>query len=472
MKKLVLIILMILVSIQLFSYNFGKNKIQNSKLEWEMIESLHFDIYYPSHNKEFGKLAVLIAEEAYYHIKKDFQKPIMSRIPIILYKSHDDFEATNVIGALLGEGVGGFTETAHNKVAVPFDGDYKKFEEVLTHELTHAYVNEMNKNRSKMLTLNMLPFWFQEGLPEFEAVHGESVYNNMFVIDLLINDKIGNLGMIGGYYAYRLGESFLVFVDEVYGRNKVMELFYAIRYNKNSDTAFKKIFDEDFEQVQLRWKNYLKRKYYPQFAEYNIPQEVFLKMTKHEKEGSSLNYAPRFSPDGNEYIYFSNRNLKTDIWKGSILGLKKNKKILSGESTGDFEEFHYLRNNLAWFPGGEKYAIVSKTSFADKLYIIDVKSGKSSRELEFSEFDAIFEIDVSNDGNRIVFSGQKDLKSDIYIYDLITDEITTITDDQYFDSQPHWSPDDSKITFTSERTFNEDAYANQIFSKLSTDIFY
>ena len=472
MKKFVLTTLMILVSFQLFAYNFGKNKIQNSKMEWKKIESLHFDIYYPSQNKEFGKLAVLMAEEAYYHLKKDFQRPIMNRIPIILYKSHDDFEATNVIGALLGEGVGGFTETAHNKVAVPFDGNYKKMEEVLTHELTHAYVNGINNNRSRLLTMNNLPFWFQEGLPEFEAVHGESVYNNMFVIDLLLNDRIGNLGMIGGYYAYRLGESFLVFVEEEYDRNKVMELFYAIRFNRNTDTAFKKVFGKDFEQIQLRWKNFLKRKYYPQFAEYDIPHEVFSRLTDHSKDGSSLNYAPRFSPDGNSYIYFSNRNLKTDIWEGSILGLKKNKKILSGESTGDYEEFHYLQNNLAWFPDGNKFAFVSKTSFADKIYIVDNETGKASQKLEFSEFDAIFEIDVSNDGDKIVFAGQKNLKSDIYIYDLITEEITAITDDQYFDNQPHWSPDDSKITFTSERTFNEDAYAEQIFSKLSSDVFY
>ena len=71
---------------------------------------------------------------------------------------------------------------------------------------------------------------------------------------------------------------------------------------------------------------------------------------------------------------------------------------------------------------------VSKTSFADKIYIVDNETGKAFQELEFPEFDAIFEIDISNDGNKIVFAGQKNLKSDIYIYDLVTEEITAITD--------------------------------------------
>ncbi|MCF7858986.1 MAG: BamA/TamA family outer membrane protein [Candidatus Cloacimonetes bacterium] len=472
MKKPLSILLFLALFIQLSAYSFGKNKVQSSKLNWEKIETLHFDIYYPENNKEFGKLATLVAEEAYYHIKEDFKQPIMNRIPIIMYKSRDDFEATNVISNILGEGIGGFTETAHNKVVVPFDGDYKKMEKILTHELTHAYVNELNNRRSRIIALNILPFWFQEGLPEFEAVHGNSVYNNMFIIDLLLNDRIGNLSMIGGYYAYRLGESFLIFIEDEYGRNKVIELFYAIRYNKNSNAAFKKIFGEDFDAIQLKWKNYLKRKYYPDFAEYEIPYEIFTRNTDHTEDGSSLNYAPRFSPNGTDYIYFSNKNLKTDIWQRSILGIKKNKKILSGESTGEFEEFHYLRNNLAWLPDGKHYALVSKTSSGDKIYIIDLETQKAVQEFSFPGFDAIFEIDFSNDGNKIVFTGQQNLKSDIYIFDINTKEITAVTDDQYFDSQPHWSPDDKKIVFTSERTLNEKGDPDQIFSKLTSDIYY
>ncbi len=471
MKKNILVLLILVVALDLFSYSFGKNKIQQPGTKWSKIETLHFDIYFLRGDDQFGKTAALIAEEAYYHIKKDLKTPVKNRIPVIFYKSHQEFETTNIIFPLLNEAVGGFTESARNRIAVPFDGSYKKMEEIFVHELTHAYVNELNRNRNRFLNLSGLPFWFNEGLPEFEAIGGEDVYNNMFVIDLLFNSTIGDLNMIGGYYAYRLGESFLVFIEEEYGREKVIDLFYAVRYNNNLDVAFKKVFGKECLEVQLIWKNYLKRKYYPDFARFEIPYEVFERKTDHTKDGSYLNFAPRFSPSGEEFLYFSNKNIRTDIWKGNSLGLRKNEKILNGETTGKFQEFHFQRNNFSWFPDGERFAFVSKTSTGDKLYIMNLETGKLVYEFSFPGFDALYEIDVSKDGKKIVFAGQKDIKCDIFIFDISSEEIEQITDDFYYDSQPRWAPDDSKIVFTSERCENSNTARNQVFSKLTSDIF-
>ncbi len=472
MKKYILILIILFISVQIFSYSYGKNKIQSSKLKWSKIETLHFDIYFQKGENQFGKTVALIAEEAYYYIKQDFKTPIKNRIPVIFYKSHQEFETTNIIFPLLSEAVGGFTETARNRIAVPFDGSYKKMEEIFVHELTHAYINELNKSRNRFLNLTGFPFWFQEGLPEFEAVGGEDVYNNMFVIDMLINEGIGDLSMIGGFFAYRLGESFLVFVEEEYGRDTVVELFYALRYNSTADVAFKKVFGMEFKDIQLQWKNHLKRKYYPYFADFDILYEVCERKTDHKDDGSFLNFAPRFSPDGNDFLYFSNKNIRTDIWKGSTLGLYKSEKILNGETSGKFEEFHFQRNNISWFPDGERFAFVSKTSFGDRIYVMNFKSGEIVYTFSFPEFDAIYEIDVSKDGKKIVFAGQKDLKNDIYVYEIETGKITQITNDHYYDNQPRWSPDDKKIVFASARTINESAKRDQVFSKLTGDIFY
>ena len=469
MKRIVVFIF-IFLTIQLQAYSFGKNKVQVDKTDWSKIETMHFDIYFPRNENKFGKIAALMAEEAYYHIKADFNSPVKGRIPIIFYKSHQDFETTNVIYSILGEGVGGFTESAKNRVAVPFDGSYKALEEVLTHELTHAYINDMNRNRNRFMNLSGLPFWLQEGLPEFESVHGEDVYNNMFVIDLLINEKVPNLDQIGGYYAYRLGESFLTFIDAEYGRDTVIELFFALRYNSTAELAFKKVFDMEFEEVQKRWKNYLKRNYFPDFDKYDIPYEVFEKKTDHQKDGSSMNYAPSFSPDGNSYLYFSNKNIRNEIWYGSTLDLKKNKRIMKGESSGKFEEFHFRKNNISWFPDSNRFAFVSKTSYGDRIYVMDQETYKLVYTIAIPGFDAIFEIDVSPDGQQIVFSGLKNEQSNIYIYNIVSEEVEQITDSDYYDSQPRWSNDGTKIVFTSERTIYEEGI--HVFDALSSDIFY
>jgi Tol biopolymer transport system component len=470
MKKVLLFAIIMLLAFNISAYNFGKNKIQADGIAWSVLETMHFDIYYQKGEDDFGRAAALMAEEAYYHIRNDMSNPIRHRIPIIFYKSRQDFETTNVIYPLLSEGVGGFTESAKNRIAVPFSGSYKALEEVLIHELTHAYINDLNRNRNKFMKLTGLPFWFQEGFPEFESVHGEDVYNNMFIIDLLVNDGIPYLDEIGGFFSYRLGESFLTYIEAEYGRDQVINLFYALRYNSTSDLAFKKVFDLEFKEIQKRWKNYLRREYFVHYDSYNIPYEVFEQKTDHEKDGSYMNYAPRFSPDGKNYVYYSNRNIRNEIWLGQTLDLKKNERIVKGESTGKFEEFHFQKNNLSWFQDSERFAFVAKTSNGDKIYGINYLDGSIVNTISLPEFQSIYEIDISHDNNKIVFCGQKNEQTDIFIYDLQTKEVTQITNDHYYDRQPTWSADDSKIAFASERSFIEGK--KHVFDNLSSDIYY
>ncbi|MFC1898142.1 peptidase MA family metallohydrolase, partial [Candidatus Cloacimonadota bacterium] len=470
MKKFLLIVITLILAVNISAYNFGKNKIQADGISWSVIETMHFDIYYQKGEDDFGRASALMAEEAYYHIKKDLDSPIRHRIPIIIYKSRQDFETTNVIYPLLSEGVGGFTESTKNRIAVPFSGSYKALEEVLVHELTHAYINDLNRNRNKFMNLTGLPFWFQEGFPEFESVHGEDVYNNMFIIDLLVNDGIPYLDEIGGFFSYRMGESFLTYIEAEYGREKVVKLFYALRYNSTSDLAFKKVFDLEFKEIQKRWKNYLRREYFVHYDSYNIPYEVFEKKTDHEKDGSYMNYAPRFSPDGNNYVYYSNRNIRNEIWLGHTLGLKKNERIVKGERSGKFEEFHFRKNNLSWFQDGDRFAFVSKTSHGDKIYVMNYKDGSIIYTISLPDFQSIYEIDVSYDNNEIAFCGQKNEQTDIFVYNIQTEEITQITDDHYYDYQPSWSADGTKIAFASERSFYNDE--KHVFDNLSSDVYY
>jgi Tol biopolymer transport system component len=470
MKKGILIIALIIIIFPAYSYYFGKNKVQYKTIKWAKAETLHFDIYYDSADSTFGKIAILMAEEAYYYIKEDLRLPIKQKIPLVFYPSHQDFATTNIIFPLLNEAVGGFTESTRNRVAVPYDGSLLKLEQVLIHELTHAYLNDLDQSNIKLVHFTNLPFWFSEGFPEFFSINGESVYNNMFVIDMLLHDKIYDLNMIGGFYAYRLGESFLNYISQEYGRKTVIELFYALRMSSNMDAVSKKIFGMEFAVLQERWQNFIKRKYFPLFSEYTVPTEVYQRKTDHQKDGSFMNYAPSFSPDGNSFLYFSNRNLRNSIWKGSTFDLTKDEQIVQGEATGKFEEFHFRRNNIAWLPDSLHFAFVSKTSYGDRIYIMNSKTNKIKEEISIPELDVIYEIDIAADGDRIALSGQKNHQTDIYIFYRSTGKLEQITNDNYYNYQPNWSSDGTKIAFASERAAEKDN--EHIFYDMISNIYY
>ncbi len=473
MKKLLIAILLLIQGL-LFAQTFGQNKVNATVQDWSVLRTMHFDIYFPLGEDEFGKTAALMAEEIYYYIKNDLKYPVISRIPIIFYATHTEFQVTNIIYPLLSEGVGGFTESLRNRVVVPFDGSYSKLEELLTHELTHAYINALDNrvtNAIQALRPTAFPFWFSEGLPEFLSIGGEDEYNNMFILDMVVNDNLPKIDYIGGYLAYRLGESFLTYIADTYGREKVSEYFYSLRTMQSLEEATKRVFGIKFDELESRWHYQLKRDYFPAINTHKIPQEVYERRTDHKKDGSYFNFSPRFSPDGSRYAYFSNAGARYSIWLGSTHGISKPKKIITGEASGKIEEFYYMRSNLSWFPDGKSVAFSAKTSEGDRIHILNMDKRKIVRTLDIPQLRAIFEVDVSPDGRFLALSAQKKMQTDLYLYDLETEELTQLTDDSFYDAQPRFSPDGKRIAFSSQRDEIPGAKRYGYFANTSMDIF-
>lgn len=453
-KKYIVLVLLLLILAASWAQSFGKNKVNAHRQEWSELKTLHFNIYFPKGEDDFGRTVALMAEEIYYYLKGELKYPVLSRIPLVFYANKDDFQVTNIISPLLSEGVGGFTESMRNRVVMPFDGDYRALEKLMIHELTHAYINGLESritNRIEALRPIAFPFWFSEGLPEYYSEGAKDPYNNMFVLDKVLNDKLPGLEYQDGYYAYRLGESFLGYIAETYGREKLSEYFYTLRSMNSLDEATKRVFAMDFAKLESRWKFQLKRDYYPYINSHQIALEAYEKRTERDKQGSYFNFAPRFAPDGIRYAYYSDTGARYSIWLGSSLGLEKPQKLITGENSGKLEEFHYLRSNLSWFPDGNSLAFVAKSATGDQIHILDVEKRKIKRSIQIAGLLSIYEIDVAPDGKRIALSAQKGMQTDIFVYNLDTGDLQAITADAFADKSPRWHPDGTKLAFTSQR---------------------
>jgi len=473
-RSALLTLLLLLITINGFAYSFGQNKVNAKSQDFSVIQTMHFDIYFPQGEDQFGKTAALMAEEIYYYIKAEFKVPLDGRVPIVFYATKSEFQSTNIIYPLLSEGVGGFTESLRNRVVVPFEGSYAALEELLAHELTHAYLNAMDNrliNAFNSLRPTSFPFWFSEGLPEFLSIGGEDDYNNMFILDMVINDNIGKLQDTDGYLAYRLGESFLTYIADTWGREKVSEYFFAIKGSSNLDEATKKIFGMEFKDLESRWNYQLKRNYYPLINDHGIPMENFEQRTFHKKDGSYFNYSPRLSPDGSRYVYYSNAGARYSIWMAGTQGLAKPKLIYRGEKTSQSEEFYYLRSTLSWFPDNRRIAFAAKTASGDKIQILDVEREKIVSTLSIPELDAIYEADVSPEGDKLVLAAQQGMQTDLYLYDLNSKKLIQLTNDSFSDAHPRFSPDGKSIAYDSERIVRSEKPRYGLFADLNTDVF-
>src|SRR2546428_4846282 len=79
----------------MFPY-FGKNNVHYDRFDWHIYTTDHFEIYYyPDIEKHLERLASY-AESAYSQISADLKHDLSFKIPLVLFKTHSEFEQQNV----------------------------------------------------------------------------------------------------------------------------------------------------------------------------------------------------------------------------------------------------------------------------------------------------------------------------------------------------------------------------------------
>ena len=101
---------------------FGQNKVHYQSFDFKVLKTEHFDIYFYPREQEGAELAARLAERWYERLRQLLRHELRGRQPLILYASHVDFEQTNVVGGVLGEGTGGVTEALQRRIVLPLAG--------------------------------------------------------------------------------------------------------------------------------------------------------------------------------------------------------------------------------------------------------------------------------------------------------------------------------------------------------------
>src|SRR6185295_4948189 len=97
---------------------FGQNKVQYRQLDFKVLHTEHFDIYFYPEEQAGTEIAARMAERWYARLSKVFHHQLRGRQPLILYASPTDFQQTNVIPGDLGEGTGGVTEPVRRRIVL------------------------------------------------------------------------------------------------------------------------------------------------------------------------------------------------------------------------------------------------------------------------------------------------------------------------------------------------------------------
>lgn len=451
MIKITLLFLLLAI-IPVVAQSFGKNKVQYQPFKWHYLQSEHFDVYFYPGSYDLAVFTANEAESSYVYLRRDFNYQITDRVRIILYKSHNDFQQTNVVDTYLPEGVGGVTELFKNRVVIPFEGSYSQLRHVLHHELVHAVMNDMLYGGSIQSIISgqvvPVPLWFSEGLAEYFSVRWDT-RADMIIRDATISGYLPPINYLSYYLAYQGGQSLFRYIAQKYGHKKVSEILHKIKGSFRFDAAVKSAVGISIEELSENWQKEMRKEYWPDIADRKETKEVARALTDHKKDKNYLNSGPALSPKGDKIIFLSDREGKQSIYLMDILENKIIKKLIKGESSTDFEELNWLSPGMDWSPDGKFAVFSAKAGDQDALYIYDF----ASEEVEQHKFnlDGIYSAAWSPGGEEIAFVGNLNGASDIYIYHVESKELVNITNDVFSDSKPSWSVDGQKITFVSDR---------------------
>jgi Tol biopolymer transport system component len=453
MKKIILYsIVSIAFTVTAFG-QFGKNKVHIKDYDWYYVQSKHFDIYFSQDGETLTEFASKAAEDAVASIQNTFNYRINNRITIIIFNSQNAFQENNIIDQYLSEGIQGFTELFKNRVVIQFTGSYKQFRHLIHHELVHAVMNDMFYGGSiqNIIANNIslqFPLWFSEGLAEYEAL-GWDVDTDMFIRDAAVSEYLPEINRLGGYFAYRGGQSVFYYIANKYGKEKIGELLNKIKGIGNVDEGFKATLGIDIKELGERWRKDIKKTFWPDVALRDDPEDFAKRLTDPEKDKSFYNTSPTLSPQGDKIAFISNRDYYFGLYIMDALTGKTIERLVEGNQTPDFEELNILTPGLTWSPDGNKLALSAEHSGFDAIYLFDLESG-DNKILDIN-IEAIESVAWSKDGKRLAFVGQDSKQSDIYTYNFETKEITNLTNDIFSDSDPSWSSDDKSIYFVSDR---------------------
>lgn len=170
-----------------------------------------------------------------------------------------------------------------------------------------------------------------------------------------------------------------------------------------------------------------------------------------------FDYSPNVSPDGRRIAFASERFGDVDIYTmspsgGGVKNLTKNSRIHD--------------NDPAWSPDGSKIAFSSYRDGSEGIYAMNADGTGVNRIARYEDPDFfVRELTWSPDGAKIAFTGTTESDSgesnDVYVASADgSGQTARLTDGAgaTYNECPSWSPDGSKIAFTSSTGGNYEVF--------------
>ncbi len=435
---------------------FGRNKVQYDTFDFKTIETDHFEVYFYDEERLASRDASRMAERWYRRHSRTYLREFKKKKPLILYANDADFQQTNVIGGLIGQGTGGVTESLKERVVMPLTGLYAETDHVLGHELVHSFQYDiaLSRDDTTRFGLSLLPLWLIEGTAEYLSVGREDPHTAMWLRDAALRDDLPTIEQLSRdyrYFPYRYGQAYMAYVGGKYGDAAVANI-YKMGGRVGLDSAFVYTLGITPDSLSKEWISAIKDTYLP-LTEGRTPADSAGRsvLTK-ETTGGEISISPSLSPDGKWVAFLSERDLfRINLFIADAETGRVVKKLKGANSNPHFDAIRFINSAGSWSPDGRKFAFITFVQGDNELSILDWNSGQIERRIAVKGVTAMSNPAWSPDGKWLAFSGMDGGISDLYVLDMMTGNVRQLTNDRFGDLQPAWSPDGKLLAFATDR---------------------
>ncbi len=471
----------------------GQNQVAWYEFDWQYVDvpppgggKGGLRLYYYRNEAAQAVRALPAIQSAFARLVDQFHYNPTRRIPYILYATQREFQTQNVFQVT--ESVLGVTSPEDLKMAVPYFGDHSKFVEVSTHEMVHQFhiqkMLDLAGAEDMPSAINFLPLWFTEGIAEYYSKGGIDTETDLFLRDLVWNPDPSKgyeilpfaEDRIRGYIpTYKLGQARIAFIAETYGKEKIqafLENAYLLVEGDNRQAPspirsfgalVRRVLNEPIEQVDGRWRAWLKRRYYPEYlrAKQDLPQLREIRGLPYEPEDFVV------SRDGTVAVV---RGIDRARGRARLflvdLRNPKGAVEIATDSVPGTESLHPIEFSVAAVGAGV-VVFAAQHGSGDRVYVLpyrhDTPEGKPPtvsagkrrvlgvRPPGGGRFIQVSDPALSPDERELAFVGvASDGQQDVYVCSLKGGEARRLTKDPYSEKDLSWGPDG--ITFASDAT--------------------
>jgi len=455
---------LVLVASPSLAQTFGKNKVQYAPLTWSVLETPHVRLHFYAEEESLARRLAAQAESTCVEYDHRFRLQFRHPIPILFYSAHYLFQQTNATPELISEAVGGLTELVKGRVLIPHNGSWARLTWVSRHELTHAYMLEklarvMRDHRRSHGYFP--PLWFTEGLAEYVGAPGWDADAEGLLRDAVLTGRAVPLthsdNITGTVLMYKEGQSFLTYLGEHYGQDKVFDLLDNWYRADDFETAFRITYGVKLGDADRDWFQATKRHFYVEMANLKTASEQGERLTRHSPYNLGARVLPWVSRSDSSlrFCYFEAHETGVDLMlsEPGKHGHRSEHRLLSSGASPTYESFHLFQNRPDASASG-LVALSAKHGGRDALYLVDSRRRRVVRHMEFKNLVAILDPAIVPGDRAVIFSAQDySGRNDLYRVTCVKDRVKLerLTNDDFDDVEPDVSPDGRWVVFASDR---------------------